>query len=450
MTGDWSRRITIGGVLSAGVLVLVGGCGSDSSGGSPADSGSGGATGEGGSSVKGGTNAGGSASGGSSGTSPTGGAGRGSGGLGGSDSGGKASGGGSTGGTGKAQGGSVGDGGEASGTGGDGGDGGDPGLGLRVVDNRLIAPDGEPFHGRGANLHDTRSCNACTHLPPDVDGLNRWSDELLDGWGANFVRFDLEAYSGDDGYRQQWRTLTQDSDYLADIKTSVTHMTRKSGVYVLVTLFADPTIKEDNSDYDSEWPTAQTIPVYEALADALADDPKVLFGLTNEPHGPEDRNAELAQRYLMAIDAIRAVEEDRGVPEHVVVVQAPQSWSRYLDWFVENPIDRSNVAYEVHPYNPEGDFDELLTQPSQTLPVIVGEYGPSQYSTMDDVRALWDLCQQLEIPHIAWNFHHRCPPNLLQDVTISDGCGLDPDAGYAFPRTSDWGDPFFDYLQTPW
>jgi hypothetical protein len=320
-------------------------------------------------------------------------------------------------------------------------------TGLRVEGNHLLGPDGKPFHGRGANLNDTRSCNACSYAAPQVDGLNRWADELLDGWKANFVRFDLWSWASADN-RVQWKSVTQDPSYLADIKNTVSHMTGKVGVYVMVTLFLDPSMKPDNSDPDSEWPTAQTIPAYQALAGALYDDPKVLFALTNEPHGPDTMNGELAQRYLDSIDAIRAVEKQHGVPEHVVVVQAPQQWARYLDYFVQNPIKRSNVAYEVHAYNPKTDFDRLIMQPSKTLPIIIGEYGPSQYSTDADIQALWDLCQSLEIPHVAWTFHMRCDPNLLQD-TASDGCGLAPSVNYMFPRTS-WGDLLHGYLAKPW
>ena len=30
-----------------------------------------------------------------------------------------------------------------------------------------------------------------------------------------------------------------------------------------------------------------------------------------------------------------------------------------------------------------------------------------------NIQALWALCKSLEVPHIAWTFHQRCPPNLL-------------------------------------
>ena len=346
-----------------------------------------------------------------------------------------------------ASGGASGSGGSNGGSGGSGGSSG-ASQGLRVEGNKIVGPDGQPFRGRGANLHDTRSCNACAHLPADPEGLKRWSDELLDNWGANFVRFDLEAYSGDDGWRQQWQRLTDDAGYRADMENVVDHMTSKPGVYVMVTVFDDPSMRPNGSGYDAEWPTAETIPVYEALAEMFHDNPKVLFGLTNEPQGPVERNPELLERYLAAIDAIRAVEASHSAPEHVVVVQAPQQWARYLDWFIDNPIQRSNVAYEVHAYVSEDEFDRLLIQPSQTLPVLVGEHGPTEYSSEADLQALWALCKQRDIPYLAWTFHMRCPPNLLQD-TASDGCGHAASTGFDFPRTG-WGDLFHAELATPW
>jgi hypothetical protein len=334
----------------------------------------------------------------------------------------------------------------SSGSAGAGGSGGITAGGLRVQGNKIVTSDGKPFHGRGANLHDTRSCNACTFMAPNVAGLQRWSDELIDNWKANFIRFNLWAWGEAEG-RVQWRTLTQDAGYLADIKTAVTHMTSKPGVYVMITTFLDPTIEIE----ETGWPTMATIPVYEKLAETFADNPSVLFALTNEPFADESMNPQLEQIYLRAIDAIRAVERARGGTEHIVVVQAPQMWSRYLDYFLDKPIQRTNVAYEVHSYNPQEDFEDLITVPSRTLPILIGEYGPAAINGQtlmeeSDIRALWTLCKSLEVPHIAWNFHHRCEPDLLQD-TGGDGCLLSP--GYNFPR-EDWGDWLYEYLNTPW
>ena len=141
-----------------------------------------------------------------------------------------------------------------------------------------------------------------------------------------------------------------------------------------------------------------------------------------------------------AIAAIRSVEDGFGSPHHIVVVQAPEGYSRDLSYFVANPLVGDQIAYEVHPYNPAGDFDKLLVQPHQSLPIIIGEYGPAGSMTDADIMALWTVAQANEIPYIAWSFHARCEPSMLQD-NASDGCGLDAGTGYDFPRTA-WGDLF--------
>jgi hypothetical protein len=325
---------------------------------------------------------------------------------------------------------------------------------LSVRANRIVTGDGRPFHGRGANLHDTRSCMACAWQTPDTAGVNRWADELIDRWHANFIRLLLESLGAPVNPSQvQWRNLVDDDGYYRDIQTIVAHIASKPGVYVMVTLFSDPTIKPNNGDFDSEWPTTETLSRYRRLAEAFYANPRVLFGLTNEPHGPADRNAELAARYQAAIAAIRAVEDAHGAPHHIVVAQAPQGWAREVQYFVDQPLTGDNIAYEIHPYNPRADFDRLIVQPSRRIPLIIGEYGPAAnggtvYMSEDDVRALWTTAQANEVPYLGWNFHQRCPPNMLQD-TASDGCGLAASTNYSFPRTS-WGDLLHDHLATPW
>ncbi len=327
---------------------------------------------------------------------------------------------------------------------------------LAVRGNRILLR-GAPFHGRGANLHDTRSCMACAWSAPDAPGLMRWSDELIDHWRANFVRFDLSASDAPQPGQVQWKSLSDDPGYLADTIAVVKHMTGKPGVYVLVTLFLDPSLGPAGAGDDSGWPTDASLARYRLLAKAFAHEPRVLFGLTNEPHGPASADAELAARYVKAIDAIREVEAAEGAPgRHVVVVQAPAGWARDVSYFVAHPIARPEVAYEIHPYNHARELDALVTQPAKALPLIIGEYGPATVGgtvqmTDADVEALWRVAQASEVPYLAWSFHQRCPPNLLQDVggAAYDRCGLSAVTGFGFARTA-WGDLLFAHLQTPW
>jgi hypothetical protein len=338
------------------------------------------------------------------------------------------------------------------------GDVAQPSDGLIIQGNQILL-HGARFHGRGADFHDTRSCNACSFMPADPDGVNRWADELIDNWHANLIRFLLASKAAPyNQYEVQWKNLVDDDAYYADIQTNVAHMTGK-GAYVIVTLFADPTIKDNNSEFDSEWPSSlgDSNSRYTKLAEAFADNPRVLFGLTNEPHieqnngdatvvmGHEDA---LAGVYATAIAAIRAVEDAHHVAHHVVVVQAPIGWSRDLAYFVAHPLAGDQIAYEIHPYNPASDFDHLIVQPSQTLPVIIGVYGDAATMNDSDIMQMWAVAEAHEVPYIVWNFHARCPPNLLVDNS-SDGCGLSAATGYAWPRTA-FGDLVYAHLQTPW
>jgi len=104
---------------------------------------------------------------------------------------------------------------------------------LDVQGPHIVHADGTRFHGRGADLHDERSCEACSFMPADPAGVDRWSDELIDNWHANFIRFLLSAKAAPlNSSEVQWKSVVDDPQYLADVVENVTHMTSKPGVYV--------------------------------------------------------------------------------------------------------------------------------------------------------------------------------------------------------------------------
>src|SRR5437868_15238549 len=106
--------------------------------------------------------------------------------------------------------------------------------------NRIRRSDTQPWMGRGANLPDTRGCDACTPQGPNSDEVLRRLDALVDGPGATFIRLDLEAYPAAGG-RVQWKGLLDDPQYLADVQKIVAHAATKPGVYVLLSPWLDPT-----------------------------------------------------------------------------------------------------------------------------------------------------------------------------------------------------------------
>ena len=98
-----------------------------------------------------------------------------------------------------------------------------------------------------------------------------------------------------------------------------------------------------------------------------------------------------------------------------------------MDYYVAHPITAGggkNIAYEVHVYDQAKDFDWLFETPSHSLPVIIGEFGPTSPMTLEDCDQLITRANQAGVPWLAWTFHMRCPPNLLEDLS-SGGCGID-------------------------
>ena len=102
---------------------------------------------------------------------------------------------------------------------------------LRVQGPRIVTPDGKPFHGRGANVHDTRSCDSCSWEPPHVEEVLRRIDTLVDEWHATFVRLLLESYPdrGPDPGRTHYRNVLEDPDYFNDVMRIVGHIGKING-----------------------------------------------------------------------------------------------------------------------------------------------------------------------------------------------------------------------------
>lgn len=84
--------------------------------------------------------------------------------------------------------------------------------------------------------------------------------------------------------------------------------------------------------------------------------------------------------------------------------------------------------------------------------MLIGEFGQHPYMTIDDAKLMMQVAEENDVPWIAWGFHQRCDPNLLEDSGGADydGCGFNG-AGttYTWPPT-DWGRAVKARLAIPW
>lgn len=296
---------------------------------------------------------------------------------------------------------------------------------LSTARNQIVTSAGTPWMGRGVNIFDTRSCNACSYEPPSAAEVKRRIDEAV-AWGANFFRLTLESYSASGG-RVHWKGVLDDSAYVAELQEIVRHVASKPGVYVMLSLWVDPTLDANG------WPTADTVAVWRRLADVFKAEPRVMFGVANEPAANFDgsRDATVWEAMNRVVEAIRAAEDSAGAPNHLVSVQGTRQWARVLDYYVQRPIAAKagiNVVYETHVYDPSDTFQRRFEDPSRQLPVVIGEFGPVDepgvsLMTLDDCDRLIARAEALGVSYLAWTFHMRCSPDLLQDLS-GGGCGI--------------------------
>ena len=300
---------------------------------------------------------------------------------------------------------------------------------LQTIGNHILRTDGTPWMGRGVNLFDTRGCGACLQSAPNPAEVMRRADYLVQNWRTNFIRLDLESYASASG-RVQWGGVLVDPAYVADIQAIVNHITANPNTYVLLTLLVNPT-------FDAYWvPTQATVPEWSAWAKVFANNPQVMFGICNEPHGLDatETDAVVWSAISANVAAIRAVEDAAKVHHHLISAQGTNGWSRDLTYYLTHPIQSDNIIYESHPYENTATFEDQAFGPAKTLPVIIGEFGywPGAMDYADCMRLMHDG-DAAGVPYISWAFHPACGIALLTSTT-ADTCGV----GEAFTPSA-WG-----------
>lgn len=303
-------------------------------------------------------------------------------------------------------------------------------------------PHGTPWHGRGANIQDTRTCDVCSGELP-VFEVQRRIDSLLQ-YNVNFMRLTLESDNAGAG-------ILQDPDYFNDVREIVNYIGTKPQVYVEVSLWIDPTFSAMG------WPTSQTQRELTALTQAFANSSHVLLGVCNEPkdnsNGVNDTLVWTAMND--AVTAIRQQEAVQNGPAHLVSVQGTRNYAGDISYYVNHPIAADgghNVVYEVHAYDTEDVFQEQIFAPATTLPVIIAEFGPvSQINagtqTLIDSITLMAQARAANVSHMAWNFHMNCGPNLLvNELSPDNPCGVDA----PLELDPNWGQPWRDAMAIAW
>ena len=194
----------------------------------------------------------------------------------------------------------------------------------------------------------------------------------------------------------------------------------------------------------------------------------VIFGIINEPQTSSySTNANVWQAMNSMVSVIRSEEVNLGSPQHLISVPG-NYYPSSVSYYAATPITAyggNNIIYDYHTYfnDATADYNTNLLIPAQTIPVIVGEYGPaSTTSSLDyqcgsainqagmsvpsDVTNFQSMARAHNIPYLAWAFDENAGPNLLLQPggACSSSC-LTPN--YA-PTT--WGNAVQSDLGSGW
>jgi hypothetical protein len=323
-------------------------------------------------------------------------------------------------------------------------------------DPHIYTADDEVWMGRGVNIDDIflggYNCNYWMGSEAEAALLDTVA-VLLETWKPNFVRVSLAMSSYyqspecEGAVLANWTDPVASNPYKASMTKVIDALTR-GGAYVLVTVRTDETMVRSAGEGSSETcdctgscdsatcvPTAETDEVYRALVDSFWENPRVMFGITNEGGGFSPDPSELRDLMSHAVDVIREQEVLRGSAEHLIAVQSTGYTATSSD-YASNPLGQTNVVYEHHGYPPE-DFV------FSNIPIIIGEYGPTDWTGEDtsSLRGITDAFEADQVPNLAWIFE---PMNGVTPPLVSGWSGNDRTE--ANLETTAFGDLVKSYL----
>ncbi|HEY9248636.1 MAG TPA: cellulase family glycosylhydrolase, partial [Rariglobus sp.] len=244
-------------------------------------------------------------------------------------------------------------------------------------------------------------------------------------WQANLIRLPVKQAS--------WLSSTDGPAYKA-LVDGIVAQASAAGVYVLL----------DQHEYQQPSTTAATF--WTDAANHYKNNPAVLFGLFNEPHGTTwtvwkngDANGPGMQGLVNAIRATGA---------NNVITAGGLDWAYDLSGIIAgyaltDTAPGNGIVYETHIYPWKGSWQERVGNVAQVHPVLVGEIGhPDGTSYIglnfeDDstwVPRVLDWVDTRQLHWTGWSLHPTATPSMIRDWT--------------YTPTAHWGAPALLRLQS--
>jgi hypothetical protein len=273
---------------------------------------------------------------------------------------------------------------------------------FRINNGQIVSPSGNTFTAEGINVYDSQMGDA--------------SQILTDFPGIDFVRLNVYSYQSPSAYASFINTMTS-AGVVVELEDHTNSTGANSGAGAGTAFSGSQLTNELN------W--------YRSMASAYASNPYVWFGTDNEPPA-----AGLSSWEQQTYNAIR----DTG-NNNPIVMELPGGGipGQNAASYGMNPAvyaSMSNIVWDVHNYGWDSNYStnqqdvnsaltnlvqqaQAITSANGTVPVIVGEYGPSTNGQSTDpnsnqvLQAVQQAAQSGETAGaVAWGWDPGTNDNL--------------------------------------
>lgn len=290
---------------------------------------------------------------------------------------------------------------------------------LTVKGNSIVNEQGEQVILKGLMVPEVRRL--------DFEGkFNREYFEEVFAYGGNVIRIPIHP--------AEW---IQDEYYLWRYLDPVVKWAVENNKYVILDLHFIGNIENGEGDEMASVgmePKEFAVEFWNTVAKYFKDVPNVIFEIYNEPA--------LIDKETWSQSANLLVNTIRGTGANQVIIVSGTDYAFDLSYWVQNPMNESNIIYASHIFPNRKSGLQLLDNMSDSIPIIVTEWGyiskeepvKQTYLTGDREKYGEPMLQLMENKRISWI---ACwyddewePPMFLKNTD----------------KKTDWGEFILDYL----
>ena len=245
-------------------------------------------------------------------------------------------------------------------------------------------------------------------------------------WGCNVVRFAIHPAA--------WRERGKE-DYLQLLDQGMTWATQ-TGMYVILDWHSIGNLNEEKffkPMYNTTW--EETLNFWKTMAiHYKGNTTAALFELFNEPTNINGQLGNLSWD-SWKIKMEKLIDEINAIDDQKIHLVAGMDWAYLLDEVLENPVNRSNVAYITHPYPQkrnqpwEPQWEEDWGKVADHYPIIAtefgfvgaGERGEHIPCIGDEIygEAIINFFDKKGISYTVWVFDPHWSPAMLEDYNFT-------------------------------